>query len=157
MKKFITLFLALSLLSCNDGDFDVPAFEFTSDVGSCGEYLLYITNSNNTEVLILTLSPSNLGTIEGESAIEILSSSKNVIYRIFDKGIEDSYFCQDIPPSFPNVEKELIAESGIINITTTEISNGYEYSITISDLLFNDVDERIFFENFNFGDFIVNP
>ena len=157
MKEFIILFFALSLISCNDGDFDVPAIEFTSDVGSCGEYLLYITNSNNTEVLILTLGPSNLGTIEGESAIQISSSSKNLIYRIFNEGIQDTYFCQDIPPSSPNVAKELIAESGIINITTTEISNGYEYSITISDLLFNDVDERIFFENFSFGDFIVNP
>ena len=151
MKKLITFFLAFSLFSCNDGDYDVPVFEFTDTVHSCGEYVLYITNSNATEVMILTISPENLGVTEGDSSI-----STSIIYRIFEEGISDNYFCQDIPPSTPKVVKELIAESGTINITTTTLSTGSEYTITISDLLFNDDSERIFFENFNFGIFTVN-
>ena len=31
MKKLITFFIAFTLLSCNDGDFDVPSFEFSED------------------------------------------------------------------------------------------------------------------------------
>ena len=160
MKKLITLFLALSLFSCNDGDFDVPAFEFSETVNSCGEYLLYIKNSTSTEVLVLTLIPTNLGTIEGNKSISI-SSSSTMIYRIFEKGIGSTYFCQDIPPSTPKILKELTAESGNINITTTkiltnEVITGYTYTITISELLFNENNERIFFENLDFGIFKVN-
>lgn len=160
MKKLITLFLALSLFSCNDGDFDVPAFEFSETVNSCGEYILYIKNSTSTEVLVLTLIPTNLGTIEGNKSISI-SSSSSMIYRIFEEGIGSTYFCQDIPPSTPKILKELTAESGNINITTTkiltnEVITGYTYTITISELLFNENNERIFFENLDFGIFKVN-
>ena len=155
MKKLILLFLTLSLFSCDDGNFDIPAFEFTTTVNSCGEYILYKTNSNSTEAIVLTLNPSNLGTIEGESTVTI-STYSSVIYRIFNDGIESNYFCQDIPPATPVVVKELIAESGTINILTTanltdSIITSYTYEISISNLLFNDISERIFFENFDFG------
>jgi len=160
MKKLITLILTISLFSCNDGDFDVPSFEFTSDVESCGEYVIYKKNSTSTEVIILTLIPTNLGTIEGDEAVAI-STTSSVIYRILEDEIDSDYFCQSIPPSTPKVLKELIAESGTINITTTEIITdtvitGYTYTITISDLLFNDADERILFESFDFGILTVN-
>ena len=159
MKKLITLSIAFLLLSCNDGDFDVPIFEFTSKVESCGEYILYIANSNNTEVLALNLSTSHINTDLGENSFAISTSMVN--YRIFAEGIGANYYCTAIPPSSPKVLKELIAQSGMIHITTSEIITddvltGYNYTITISDLLFNDNDERIFLENLEFGDFIVN-
>ncbi|MFK5957717.1 MAG: hypothetical protein QM495_02490 [Lutibacter sp.] len=159
MKKIITLFIAITLLSCNDGNFDVPAFEFTDTVNSCGEYVLYIANSNSTEVLALNLTTTQINSTAGEKSYAITPSMVN--YRIFEEGIGSNYFCEDIPPSSPKVVKELIAESGNINITTVEIESngsviGYEYTITISDLLFNDNDERILFESLNFGVFIVN-
>ena len=160
MKKLIIFFLAFSLFSCNDGDFDVPSFEFTEVVNSCGEYTLYIANKNSTEILILTLGIVQIGNTVGDETYSI-SSSLEVNYRIFEDGIGTDYFCQPIPPLTPIVLKELNAESGTINITTTEIFNnevltGYTYTITISDLLFNDNSERIFFENLNFGVFTVN-
>lgn len=160
MKKLITLFITILLFSCNDGDFDVPSFEFTSDIESCGEYIIYKKNSTSTEVIVLTLIPTNLGTIEGDKTVTI-STTSSVIYRIFEDGIDSDYFCQSIPPSTPKVLKELIAESGTINITTAEILTnevitGYTYTITISDLLFNDADERILFESFDFGILTVN-
>lgn len=160
MKKIITLFLIISLFSCSDGNFDVPSFEFTSNVESCGEYVIYKTNSTSTEVIILTLNPTSLGTTEGDKSLEI-SATSSVIYRIFEDGIDSNYFCQSIPPSTPKILKELMAESGTINITTTEILTnevitGYTYTITISDLLFNDANERIFFQSFDFGELTVN-
>jgi hypothetical protein len=160
MKKLIALILFIGLTSCNDGDFDIPSFEFSGTVKSCDEYLLYVANTDNTEVLILPLTTTQLGTTSGEENYNI-SSSLNVIYRIFDEGFDNDYFCQNIPPSTPTVLKELIAESGTINIITTEINTngnitGYSYDITISELLFMDEKERIFFENFDFGSFSIN-
>ncbi len=160
MKKLILLILAFSLFSCNDGDFEIPAFEFTEDIGSCGEYILFKKNSDATEVLILTVSSSQLGETEGEKSIDIIEDK--VIYRIFDAAITDSYFCVSIPPTTPTVLKDIPAESGTIKITTTVISNeneevtGYQYYITFSNLLFTDDGTRIYHENFEFGTFTVN-
>ena len=157
MKKLITFFIAFTLLSCNDGDFDVPSFEFSEDVNSCGETLLYRLSPDKTEVILLTLTNTQLGTTPGEKSYPI-SSSLNVIYRIFDDVIDTNYFCQEIPPASPTVLKELEAENGTILINTTEIIEnevitGYKYNISISELLFLDNNERIFFETFNFGEY----
>lgn len=157
MKKLITLFIAFTLFSCNDGDFDIPAFEFTTTVKSCGEYLLYITNTESTEVLMLSLTSTQLGSTEGEKTYPI-STALKVTYRIFDEKITDSYFCQEIPPASPIVLKELIATEGSIVINTIAIIKdtvitGYEYDISIKNLLFLDNKKRIYFESMPFGTF----
>lgn len=157
MKKLITLFIAFTLFSCNDGDFDIPSFEFAEEINSCGETILYKLSPDKTEVILLTLSNTQLGTTVGEKSHPI-SASLNIIYRIFDDAIDTNYFCQEIPPASPLVLKELIAEKGtlIINTIATikdEEITGYTYEISISELLFLDNKERIFFETFNFGKF----
>ncbi len=157
MKKLITFFIAFTLLSCNDGDFDVPSFEFSEDVNSCGETLLYRLSPDKTEVILLTLTSTQLGTTVGEKSYAV-SSTLNVIYRIFDDAIDTNYFCQEIPPAAPLVLKELEADKGTIIINTNavivnEIITGYTYEISISELLFLDNNERIFFDTFNFGAF----
>lgn len=159
MKKLLILFLAFTLNACNDGDFDVPAFEFAEKVAICGDDVLYITSTNSTEVLVLTLPSTAIGTIPKTQSIPI-SSTANATYRIFDVGIGANYFCMDIPPSVPKIVKELIADGGTINITTTQVLTnavvtGYSHVITISNLSFNNNEERIFFENFNFGTLTV--
>lgn len=155
MKKLITFFIAFTLLSCNDGDFDIPTFEFNEDIESCGETILYRLSSESKEVILIQLSETELGTTEGEKSYSI-STTQNVIYRIFDDAIDADYFCQEIPPASPLVLKELEAESGTIIINTIatiedEEITGYTYEITISDLLFLDDNDRIFFETFYFG------
>jgi len=159
MKKLLILFLAFTLNSCNDGDFDVPAFEFTETVNKCGEYILYKTNTSKTEVIVLTLPPTALGKTPKVQEIPV-STTAIVTYRIFDKGIGTTYFCQNIPPIEPKILKDLKADGGTINITTSEvlkdsIVTGYSHEITISKLSFNDGKERIFFENFDFGNLTI--
>ncbi|HCE54918.1 MAG: hypothetical protein APF83_02460 [Lutibacter sp. BRH_c52] len=154
MKKILILFLAFTLNACNDGDFDVPVFEFTEKVNKCGEFVLYITSTNSTEVLVLTLPKTALGTVP--TVTLPLSATVTATYRIFDKGIAATYFCQPIPPLEPKIIKELQADGGTINIAATEmltnsVVTGYSYEITISKLSFNDGKERVFFESFNFG------
>jgi hypothetical protein len=161
MKKLLILFLALALNGCSDGDFSVPAFEFTETVNKCGTYVLYITDTKKTEVLILTLPPTAIDTIVKVEALPI-SATVTATYRIFDKAIGATYFCQDIPPLEPKIIKELKADDkGIVNITTTEILNdsvvtGYKHEITVSKLLLNDGKERTYFENFIFGTLTIN-
>ena len=155
MKKLLILFLAFTLNACNDGDFDVPAFEFTEKVAICGDDVLYITSTNSTEVLVLTLPSTAIGTIPKTQSIPI-SATVTATYRIFDVGIEANYFCQDIPPSEPKIVKELKADGGTINITTTEVLTnavvtGYSHVITISNLNFGEGEDRIYKENFDFG------
>lgn len=155
MKKLLILFLAITLNACNDGDFDVPAFEFTETVNICGEYVLYITSTEKTEVLVLTLPKTAIDTIPKVQPIPI-SATVTATYRIFDKGIGTTYFCQAIPPSEPKILKELKADGGTINITTTEVltdsvATGYSHEITISKLSFIDGKERVYFDNFYFG------
>jgi len=154
MKKLLILFLAFTLNSCNDGDFDVPVFEFTEKVNVCGNFILYIASTNNTEVLVLTLPSTALGT--APTVALPISATVTATYRIFDKGITAAYFCQAVPPLEPNILKNLKADGGTIKIATVEILTnsvvtGYKYEITISNLNFNDGKERIFFESFNFG------
>ena len=159
MKKIITLFIALSFFSFDDGDFDKPEFEFEDTVYSCFDYVLYVTNSNKTEAMVMTLIDSQLGTDLGEKSFPV-SSSLEIVYRLFDAGIGSDYFCQLIPAIDPKVLKELNAESGLVNIVTSEIFEddvltGYSYDISISDLLFIDGNERIFYESFYFGIFEI--
>ena len=84
------------------------------------------------------------------------------MYRLFDNGISTNYFCQVIPPTSPKVLSELNAESGNIVINTSEIYDdnqvltGYSYEIYISELLFIDGNERIYYESFPFGTFEVD-
>lgn len=156
MKKLLILFLAFTLNSCNDGDFDVPAFDFTETVNICGKYVLYITNTAGTEVLVLTLPSTALGTTPETKSLPI-SLLVTATYRVFDEKIGTTYFCQLIPPSKPKILKELKADdTGIVNITTTEVlTNGvvtsYSHEIILSNMDFNDGEERVFFEIFNFG------
>lgn len=156
MKKLLILFLAFTLNACSDGDFDVPAFEFTETVNKCGAYVLYITNTSKTEVMVLTLPSTAIDTIVKVQALPI-SATVTATYRIFDKAIGATYFCQGIPPLEPKIIKELkAADTGIVNITTEKalkdsIVTGYSYKITLSNMDFKNSKDRIYFENFDFG------
>jgi hypothetical protein len=159
MKKLLILFLAFTLNACNDGDFDVPAFEFTETVNKCGSYVLYLTNTQKTEVLVLTLPSTALGSTP--TVTLPISATVTATYRIFDKAIGTDYFCQGIPPLEPKILKELKADkNGTINIAATEILangvvTGHDYKINISKLLLTDGNEVIYHENFAFGTFQI--
>lgn len=162
MKKLFTLVITLLFISCSDGDFEVPAFEFTETINSCDDYFLYKTSENKTETIFVSFSSTQLGSTVGEKTHNI-STSLPVTYRIFDDKIGDDYFCQTVPPTTPRVLKELSAESGSIVINTIdildendEITGDFDYEIYFKKLSFTDNDERIFFETLDFGIFTIN-
>jgi hypothetical protein len=100
-----------------------------------------------------------LGTTVGEATYPI-SANLSIVYRIFDEAIGTNYFCQIIPPTTPKVASQLIANTGTVQIITSEVLQnnvviGYSYEITILELLFLDGNERIYYESLPIGTFQV--
>ncbi len=120
MKKIGLLIAAIVLLSCDDGNIDVPEFGFEGAITSCGELVLYKVNGSETLSLELSQNTDFL-TTERTTAQEIIleeDGSNTLIYRTFDANVTGStYFCQDIPPTTPNILNEWKG-SGILQITT---------------------------------------
>lgn len=152
MKKLLFLFVVLLLVACDDGNFDVPSFEFDNQVSVCGTYVLHIKNSSSTETLAITLSETDLPDTEGTTELEI-TAVRGVNYRIYNGAIGTEYFCQNLPPTEPRVIRELNAESGTIVLETSVVGSKLEHEISFSDLTFQDGQERIYFETFYFGVF----
>ncbi len=156
IKKILVLCLLITSFSCDDGDFEELEFQFTENIQKCGEYLLFRTNKQNTEVLAISLNKDLLSTIVGDKTYSA-GSQVSVIYRLFDKSIKGDYFCQNIPPTKPKILKNLKASSKTqIVITTTEKKGQkgiYEYKIVLKNLLFED-DNNFYFDTFDFGVFV---
>lgn len=152
MKKLVVAIVALFLIACDDGDFDVPSFDFENEVSSCGTYILHIENSSGTESLAITLSETDLPDAPGTTELAI-TAERIVNYRIYNGAIGADYFCQNLPPTEPLVIRELNAASGTIVLETSEVGSKLEHDISFDGLTFQDGQERIFFETFYFGVF----
>ena len=170
MKKLVISILLIIAAGCSDGDFDVPAFDFTDSLSKCGEYVLYRANSDKTEALILTLTENQLKT-----GTYNVSSSVTVTYRVFNESFGSNYFCQTIPPTTPKVLKELEADTStevtilktaekevtIDTLDTGEIEydtiiKSYKYKVDFKDLMLkNNENDKIYYETFDFGTFEI--
>ncbi len=121
MKKIISFCTLLLLLSCDDGNFNVPEFNFdTQTINSCGDLLL--SKINETEVLVIELTEDSstfFTTVRDDQPFTLSETGSNTVsYRTFDAAPTTSYFCQNIPPTSPNIVNEWLG-SGILLVTTT--------------------------------------
>jgi hypothetical protein len=161
MRYILILSLVFSILSCDDGDFDKLSFELETTVNTCGKYVLFRTNIDKTEALIVVLKDTDIVSEEGSKTISI--TPENIKYRVFDDSIDNDYFCADIPPLKPSVLKEWNAISGESNqilISTTSIIDetlgiiiGYKHQIDFQNLVIENQDQQEVFESYNFGSF----
>lgn len=166
MKKILTLILCFTLFSCDDGDLDIPAFDFEDVVIGCD-----IKNDNYTlfrlgiaESLIVTLSDDVLKNEVTTEPIVVGITDKNVIYRTFDSQVSESYFCEDVPPLEPKVLSNWTGVSGVSNVilieTTEELNDtntlvGYKHAITFQNLKVEKGNEFLAFEEGTFGEYII--
>lgn len=125
MKKIFLLILSILAISCDDGNFDVPSFEFSkTNLTDCGDLIIYNIHTSKKEVLILELNEDNtddiyLKTATSESYAITENGTHTFRYRIFDNDlVGTSYFCQDIPSTTPLVLKEWNGE-GTLNVVNT--------------------------------------
>lgn len=131
MKKiFMLLFVLSIILSCNDGDFDVPSFDFSDEViNDCGDLVLF--KINESEALIVELSNNSIYT----SSTSSLSLNNTISYRIFNDNVSSSYFCNDIPPTLPTISDEWIGSGTLVvdNIITRDDEDKVEEPADLVD------------------------
>lgn len=165
MKNILIFLLAITLLSCNDGDIDVPCFDFKTTVNVCDEYVAYrLGNTNSNEALIVTLNSSDIPIVEGTITGLGLSSSRTITYRLFDNTVSTSYFCSAVPPIEPTITKNWAATSGTITIETSVLLDADEvptgslrHTITFINLVLTSGNDTLPFDTFSFGSFDTTP
>ena len=166
MKKLLIFFLCVGFWSCDDGDLDIPAFEFEEEVYNCevkeNSYTLF--RLGVSEGIIVTL-PSDVFKLEVTIApIEVAITSKNVVYRTFSSAVSPSYFCNDIPPVTPTIKSNWTGAPGdsnkILIESIEERDNldaliGYRQIITFQNLRVENGNEYMSFEEGDFGEIVI--
>ena len=123
VKTTTVFFFILIILSCDDGDFNIPEFDFSnSTIESCGDVVLYKINENET--LILEIKPvfeeedkddTFLTHLWENKSFAVASTGTNKItYRTLDENPTKDYYCQNIPPTSPKVTSEWIGTGNVV-------------------------------------------
>jgi len=127
MKKLQLLAVLILITSCDDGDFNVPSFDFNDvAINNCGNMVLHKISSTQTEALIIKLNEDNTDDLFFKTPMTNKSYSltengtNSINYRIFNGKVATSYFCQDIPNATPTVSSEWVGTGNlIVNNTIT--------------------------------------
>lgn len=148
MRKFIFSILgAITILSCSDGDLQIETIDFDSasiqycdnPVANAGNLMFKI---NDNEALILELQSGVLNRgVAGETVIteSTVPGQSQVTYRVFSDGVNQNYFCDDIPVVEPKVLDEVVAEGGTVIIETMSVENDttrFAHNISLSGISF---------------------
>ncbi|MFS4492387.1 hypothetical protein [Maribacter sp. 2308TA10-17] len=154
MKRILCLNLLVLLFACDDGDLQIETIDFDSaSIQNCDPISVETANVlfklNTSEALILELPNGAFKNEISGGAVEYAitaSGSTKATYRTFSDNVSTSYFCSDIPLTEPTVLEEIIAEGGMVLITTTLNSDEvtYEHEIQLSTVSFvTSTDQRI--------------
>ncbi len=143
-------------LGCNDGDVIVTTFNFDStDLQFCtgnNTYLFFKLNEGETESLsLLFQGDSDIFITSDTTSITLDGTSNYVNYRIFNSEITSSYFCNEVPPTSPQVTSEYLGNSGtgeLITIASYDDLDG----IDAGDEGLLDTDEDGILNYFDFDD-----
>ena len=137
MKKIYIILIFIFSLSCDDGDFNIPEFDFSSsEIEDCEDVVLYKVNENET--LILEIDPK-LGEEDKEDTflthhwkkepfLVASTGANKIIYRTLDEEPSKDYYCQNIPPTSPKVTNEWIGTGEVIvdTVFTKDDEDGVE-------------------------------
>jgi len=136
VKKLLSFFLLLGLISCDDGDIIVTSFEFDDvDLQLCegakaNEFVFFKINSSVNEAISYNfISPEYSDTsVTNEDGIKINLEDDNnsLVYRQFNTNISADYYCNNIPDANIIITQELKSTSGeatIINQIVSEDDN----------------------------------
>lgn len=129
-KQFLMLLIIFSSLSCDDGELIVTNFNFENEelvlCGSETKVLFKINNTDVNEAIALIFEPENEDIFleNPNEPVEILLNDKNrIVYRTFDAEIDGEYFCNEIPPTTPEVLDEYESTTGGRVVLTPTLSN----------------------------------
>lgn len=132
MKKILSVFIFLFIISCDDGDIIVTSFEFDDvNLQLCegsepNEFVFFkINTSVNETIAYRFINETYSQTIKTENDIIIdldLDTNNSLIYRQFNTAITADYYCSNIPNSNILVTDELIGTGGQAIITNMIVS-----------------------------------
>lgn len=130
MRQLSIILLIFITLSCDDGNFDVPEFDFSNiDINNCGDIVLFKINDNETLIIELNantaIDEDFLLTDWDNKEFSLSESGTNtIIYRTFDSKPPINYFCQNIPPTTPTTLNEWLGSGSlIVDTVLTEDDN----------------------------------
>ena len=108
MKKMLFIFFLPVFIGCNDGDIIVTSFDF-DDVslqacaGSTG-YVFFKINEGGTESLSFRIGITEQQFTTNNTLVSTFNGAGIFAnYRIYDGTVTNSYFCNEVPPTAPNV------------------------------------------------------
>ena len=164
MKKLFVLVASVFMLqACDDGDITLESFNFdTVNIQECTNNNL-IFKINGDEMLLINIpeaSFANEETPDGSPRIVNVSSSNQIIYRIYSGTVTDDNLCDLIPPATPVVKNEWNATGGTIEIITDALYdvdgitiNGYTHNIKFKNVNFSNPDNSFSFTEYIFGNY----
>jgi hypothetical protein len=174
MKRFIGLLVCILLFnSCDDGDIKLDTFNFdpAAAINDCDVNNGLFFKVKNNEALILKTPIStfaNVVTAANTPRTLLISSTNQVVYRLFNSIISSAYFCASFPPASPTVEDEWNAAygvtdtSGLIEVTTTAILDpttqavtGYNHYVVFKNITFSNGTNSFTYESYIFGNFVT--
>lgn len=137
MKRVLSLiFAALLLSACDDGEIIVTDFNFDNpQLQRCGEgdshVLFKINNTGVNEAIafrfnLQTPAPGFFATEEGRITIPI-NATNQLLYRVFDGEVNNSYFCNEIPPVSPRVTEEYRSTTGGQVVITSTLTTATDH------------------------------
>lgn len=123
MRKYLVIILLSTLYGCNDGDVIVSSFDFNETnlqfCGGPGGYLFFKLNQAGTESISVRLGINDELFLQSDTLDVVLNNNTHYSnYRIYSSAIDNDYFCNEVPPSTPEVSTEYLANSGIANLIT---------------------------------------
>ena len=128
MKKLSVFLIVLIALSCDDGNFNIPEFNFSNaSIENCGNLVLF--KINGTESLVLEINEDNTNNsffveIKDNKSFSLSENGNNTVtYRTFDLEPSSNYFCQNIPPTSPLVINQWLGSGNLFVTTVLESEN----------------------------------
>jgi hypothetical protein len=164
MKKLIVLVASVFMLqACDDGDITLESFNFdTVNIQGCNDNNL-IFKINGDEILLINIpaaSFTNEETPNGSPRIVNISSTNQIIYRIYSGTVTSNNICTTIPPATPVVQDEWNATGGTIEIITDALYaidgvtiTGYTHNIKFVNVNFSGSSNSFSFTEYNFGNY----
>lgn len=175
MKRIIGLFACIMLFnSCDDGDIKLDTFKFdtAAAINDCDINNGLFFKVKNNEALLLKTPIStfeNVVTRANTPRTILISSTNQVVYRLFNSVISSAYFCAAFPPASPSVVDEWTAAygvtgtSGIIEVTTTKILEpttqvvtGYNHYVVFKNITFSNGTNSFTYASYVFGNFVTS-
>lgn len=127
MKKIISILTLCTILTaCNDGDIILTSFDFGDSTlnfcGDPGDYVFFKINDQAAESIALQLGNNDELFLESSTLTVILDGGSNKVnYRTYTEAPTTSYFCDNIPPTTPEVVIDYLGSSGIATLITTTV------------------------------------